>query len=153
MAILDLRYSFIEPFLAGGAIFTRRAHQIEAAPPYTEELEAEHRACVVASIVQSAFALEAASAEVTTYGPPHPLGKPLPESILKAKLLERYELLLQHYEKAEIPKGKNPYQDAKTLVEFRDEFAHYKSSWQSQLNWDQGIFRRLQEFSFAGQAA
>ncbi len=74
MATADTRYSFTAQFLRGGAIFARRAHEIEASASVSEELRSEHVACVVGAITQAAAALEAEIYEVLIHGPGHHLG-------------------------------------------------------------------------------
>src|SRR5208337_5583716 len=70
------RYSFTAQFLRGSAIFARRAHEIETRTDAStsEELQADHLACVVGAITQAAAALEAEFSEVLTHGPGHHLG-------------------------------------------------------------------------------
>jgi len=76
MATIDTRYSFTAQFLRGGAIVTRRAHDIETTSDssISEELKSEHRASVVGAITQAAAALEAEIWEVLNHGPGHHLG-------------------------------------------------------------------------------
>src|SRR5258706_10562543 len=73
-ATADTRYSFTAQFLRGGAIFARRAHEIETSANVSEELRSEHVACVVGAVTQAAAALEAEIYEILTHGPGHHLG-------------------------------------------------------------------------------
>src|SRR5262245_7012714 len=75
-ATLDSRYSFTAQFLRGAGIFAKRAREIESTSgsPAAEEITSEHRALVVAAIMQSSAALEAEISEVADYGPGHHLG-------------------------------------------------------------------------------
>jgi hypothetical protein len=58
-ATLDIRYSFTAQFLRGAATFAKHAREIEgiAGTTATEEVVSEHRAHVVAAIMQSTAAL------------------------------------------------------------------------------------------------
>ena len=69
--IADVRYSFTNQFLRGAALFARRAREIEEGGPSTvaESLQTEHRACVVAAVMQAVAALEAEIWEITSHGP------------------------------------------------------------------------------------
>jgi hypothetical protein len=144
MATLDLRYSFTEPFLEGAAIFASRAHVIES-DTISEELEAEHRACVVSAVVQSALAFEAAITEAIMYK----LGfdEKLQAELDEKECLVRYEFVLNHRNKPELSRGANPYQHTKTLVRLRNEIVHYKSRWQSQ-NEKKGLPHQLKQLAF-----
>jgi hypothetical protein len=158
-ATADTRYSFTAQFLRGGAIFARRAHEIEASENVSGELQSEHVACVVGAVTQAAAALEAEIYEVLIHGPGHHLGSngidttardfllPLSEVIDGEPTLRRYDLVLHLLHKPSFDRGARPYQIADLLIALRNELIHYKSKWGEQLNRAK-IFSRLQQLQF-----
>lgn len=139
----DLRYSFTTQFLQGAAMFTRRARAIEELDPsaMTEQLRVEHKACVVAALMQAAASLESEIYEVITHGPGHHLGsdrndraavaflKPLADAVDHQPTLDRYVLVLHLLRKPPLDTGAEPYQSADLLMRARNEIVHYKSRW------------------------
>jgi hypothetical protein len=158
-ATADTRYSFTAQFLRGGAIFARRAHEIEASASVSEELRSEHVACVVGAITQAAAALEAEIYEVLIHGPGHHLGSnginatarafllPLAETIDGEPTLRRYELVLHLLQKPALDRGAHPYQIADLLIALRNLLIHYKSRWGEEMERPK-VFARLQELKF-----
>ena len=71
----DSRYSFTAQFLRGAARFAQRAREIEDTAGQTadESTKSEHRAYVVAAIMQSVAALESEVSEILLHGPGHHL--------------------------------------------------------------------------------
>jgi len=159
MATADTRYSFTAQFLRGAAIFTRRAHEIDLSEHVSEELQSEHRACVVGAITQAAAALEAEIYEVLVHGPGHHLGSngtdvtarefllPLANTIDGEPTLRRYELVLHLLHKPAFDRGAQPHQRANLLIGLRNELIHYKSKWGEQMDCA-SIFKRLQDLKF-----
>jgi hypothetical protein len=160
-ATLSTRYSFTAQFLRGGAIFARRAHDIEksANSSISDELHAEHVACVVGAITQSAAALEAEISEVAIHGPGHHLGSdgidanareflvPMADVIDNEPTLRRYDLVLHLLRRPPFNHGEQPYQDADLLVRLRNGLIHYKSKWGEQMDREK-LFSRLQQLRF-----
>src|SRR5882724_3052709 len=158
-ATADTRYSFTAQFLRGGAIFARRAHEIETNATVSDELRSEHLACVVGAVTQAAAALEAEIYEVLIHGPGHHLGSnginatardfllPLAETIDGEPTLRRYELVLHLLQKPALDRGARPYQIADLLIALRNELIHYKSKWGEQMNRAK-LFARLQQLKF-----
>jgi hypothetical protein len=160
-AIADVRYSFTALFLRGAALFARGAREIEdAAGQAADEMtKAEHRAYVVAAIMQSVAALEADVSEVLVHGPGHHLGsngidhvardflRPLVEIIDRQETLRRYELVLHLLKKPVLDRGVQPYQGADLLVKLRNELVHYKSKWGQEME-RQKLFERLRQLRF-----
>lgn len=148
MAKLSTRYSFTAQFLRGGAIFARRAHDIEATvdASISDELSSEHIACVVGAITQAAAALEAEISEVLIHGPGHHLGSnglnatardflsPVVDIIDDAPTLRRYDLVLHLLRKPPLKRGASPYQDAGLLTRLRNQLIHYKSKWGEEMD-------------------
>jgi hypothetical protein len=140
------RYSFAPQFLRGGAIFARRAHEIEkeAGTSNSEELQSEHMACVVAAITQAAAALEAEIWEVLTHGPGHHLGSncldakardflsPLADIIDRQSTVCRYDLVLHLLQKPRLKR--DMWANAVLLIDLRNELIHYKSKWGEQMD-------------------
>ena len=139
----DVRYSFTASFLHAAAIFTARAHEIEALPAegHTEERFAEHRGYVVAAVMQAVAALEAEIYEVAVHGPGHHLGSnrvdsaardflaPLEELVDKQEILQRYVLVLHLLKKEPIPRDGSLWEETSLLVRLRNRLVHYKSRW------------------------
>jgi hypothetical protein len=160
-AIADVRYSFTAQFVRGAALFARRAHEIEDAADQAadEGTKSEHRAYVVAAIMQSMAALEAEVSEILLHGPGHHLGsngiddsardflRPLVEMIDRQETLRRYELVLYLLQKPALNRGVQPYQGADLLVKLRNELVHYKSKWGQEME-RQKHFERLQQLRF-----
>ena len=158
-ATADTRYSFTAQFLRGGAIFARRAREIDASENVSEELRSEHVACVVGAVTQAAAALETEIYEVLIHGPGHHLGSngidmtardfllPLAATIDGEPTLRRYELVLHLLHKPAIDRGAQPHQGADLLISLRNELIHYKSKWGEQMD-RANIFKRLQELKF-----
>ena len=146
-ATADVRYSFTAQFLIGAAFFSRCAETIEreSSGSITEVVRSNHRAYVVAAIMQSVAALEAEIWEVCVHGPGHHLGSggtdiaardfltPLAEVIDGEDTLSRYKLVLHLLNKEPLDRGAQPWQDAALLVKLRNNLIHYKSKWGSQL--------------------
>jgi len=164
-ATLSTRYSFTAQFLRGGAIFARRAHEIEvdADALASEELQSEHRACVVGAVTQSAAALEAEISEVLIHGPGHHLGSngmdvsardflsPLADIIDDQSTLRRYDLVLHLLRRPALDRGANPYQAVDLLVRLRNELIHYKSKWGEEMDRAR-IVPRLERLGFSKPA-
>jgi hypothetical protein len=160
-AVLDLRYSFTAQFLRGAAFFAQRARKIEDAAGHAadENTKYEHRAYVVATIMQSVAALEAEVSEICLHGPGHHLGSngidqvardflhPLLEMIDRQETLRRYDLVLHLLKKPGLDKGVQPYQDTDLLVKLRNELVHYKSRWGQEME-RQKLFKRLEQLRF-----
>ena len=161
MATADTRYSFTAQFLRGGAIFARRAHEIEADADasVSEELRSEHGAYVVGAVTQAAAALEAEISEVLIHGPGHHLGSngvdasardfllPLAGTIDGEPTLRRYDLVLHCLRKPPFDRGAYPYQVADLLTRLRNELIHYKSKWGEQMDGVK-VFSRLEQLGF-----
>lgn len=159
-ATADTRYSFTAQFLRGGAIFARRAHEIEADADasVSEQLRSEHRAYVVGAVTQAAAALEAEISEVLIHGPGHHLGSnvdatgrdfllPLADTIYREPTLRRYDLVLHCVRKPPFERGAYPYQVADLLTRLRNELIHYKSKWGEQMD-GVNVFSRLEQLGF-----
>ena len=160
-ATLSTRYSFTAQFLRGGAIFARRAHEIETSADASgsEELRSEHGACVVGAVTQAAAALEAEISEVLIHGPGHHLGSngvdvpardfllPLADTIDGEPTLRRYDLVLHLLRKPAFDRGAYPYQVAYLLTRLRNELIHYKSKWGEQMDRET-FFSRLEQLRF-----
>jgi hypothetical protein len=158
-ATASTRYSFTAQFLRGGAIFARRAHEIEAGADVSDDLRSEHAACVVGAVTQAAAALEAEISEVLIHGPGHHLGSnginatardfllPLADIIDGERTLRRYELVLHLLHMPAFDRGAHPYQIADLLIDLRNELIHYKSKWGDQMERAK-VFARLQELKF-----
>ena len=157
----DIRYSFTAQFLRGAAIFANRAHAIEESDvPITEELNAEHRACVVATVTQATAALESEISEVLMHGPGHHLGSdktdaagrdflsPLAEVVDRQQTLHRYNLVLHLLRKPRIDLGAEPYQSADLLVGLRNDLIHYRSEWGSSMD-SKKLLAALRQLRFA----
>lgn len=146
-ATMDTRYSFTRQFLAGADLFARRAAEIEAQHPnseVTDLLRTEHRANVVAAVMQAAAAMEADIAEVLMHGPAYHLGSseanrrghdrlaPFAELVdRQPNPVSRYGLILKLLEAQPFDEGAHPFQSAQLLVKLRNEVTHYKSRWGS----------------------
>lgn len=159
----DTRYSFTAQFLRGAALFARRAHEIEAtaaaSQPVAEEVVTEHRAYVVAAIMQSVAALESEAYEMLEHGPGNHLGsngmdvvsrdflRPLADMIDDQRTLRRYELILHLLEKDPLDREGQIYEFADLLVKLRNELVHYKSKWGQQME-GQKLFKRLEDLRF-----
>lgn len=142
-AIADTRYSFSAQFIRGAAKFAKLSRDIEAdvRDPPGEEAKSDHRAFVVAAVMQSCAGLEAEIAEVAAHGPGHHLGsngvdarardflQPMEDMINGQGVLERYQLVLHLLGKDKFDKGSEPFQSAALLVRLRNELVHYKSRW------------------------
>jgi hypothetical protein len=160
-ATADVRYSFTAQFLRGAALFAQQAREIEdaAGQDTDESTKSEHRANVVAAIMQSVAALEAEVSEVLFHGPGHHLGsngidhvardflRPLVEMIDRQETLRRYELVLHLLKKPVLDRGVQPYQGADLLVKLRNELVHYKSRWGQEME-RQKLFERLRQLRF-----
>jgi len=158
-ATADTRYSFTAQFLRGGAIFARRAHEIEASTNVSEGLRSEHVACVAGAVTQAAAALEAEIYEVLIHGPGHHLGSnginttardfllPLADIIDSEPTLRRYELVLHLLHRPALDRGAHPYQIADLLIDLRNQLIHYKSKWGEQMDRAK-VFARLQQLKF-----
>lgn len=138
-----VRYSFTAQFVGGAVLLARRAQQIEGMAKPDGLMRAEHRASVVAAIMQASASLEAELAEVLQYGPGHQLGsKGIDKDALKflqligdaidryPGVIERWELLLHVLRRPAMEKGKRPCQEARLLVGLRNELVHYRSNWE-----------------------
>jgi len=146
-ATADVRYSFTAQFLIGAAFFSRCAEGIEreSSGSITEVVRSNHRAHVVAAIMQSVAALEAEIWEVCVHGPGHHLGSggtdiaardflaPVAEVIDGEDTLSRYNLVLHLLGKDRLDRGAQPWQHAALLVKLRNALVHYKSKWGTQL--------------------
>jgi hypothetical protein len=155
MAVLSTRYSFTPQFLRGGAIFTRRAHEIEpsADASTSEELQSEHTACVVGAITQSAAALEADISEFLIHGRGANGLDAKARDFLSTEEVDRkptlckYNLVLDLLHKPPRKRGERPYQDADLLIRLRNELIHYKSKWGEQMDREK-VFSRLEQLRF-----
>jgi hypothetical protein len=160
MATANTRYSFTAQFLRGGAIFARRAHEIEGNPEaISEELRSEHLACVVGAVTQASAALEAEISEVLIHGPGHHLGSnginagardfllPLADTIDRQPTLRRYEIVLHLLRMPAIDRGTESYPTADLLIRLRNELIHYKSKWGEQMDGPK-LFGRLEQLGF-----
>jgi hypothetical protein len=158
-ATADTRYSFTAQFLRGGAIFARRAHEIEASANSSDDLQSEYRACVVGAVTQTAAALESEISEVLVHGPGHHLGSngvnatardflsPMADVVDGERTLRRYELVLHLLHMPPFDRGAHPYQVADLLIGLRNELIHYKSKWGEQMDRAK-LFSRLEELRF-----
>ncbi len=158
-SVLESRYSFSPQFLRGAAIFARKAHQIEkdTPSPAVEEIVAEHRAYVVAAIMQSVAALESDISELVFHGPSHHLGsnmndleardllRPHAGKIDKKSVLHRYESVLHRLKKDSLNKGGQTYKSTALLVDLRHALVHYKSKWEQEMEaQEQQLIDRLE---------
>jgi hypothetical protein len=136
------RYSFTVQYVAGAVLLARRVSVIEQTASPDALMRAEHRALIVACVMQASAALESELAEVLEYGPGHHLGSngidrdallfigPFAEIIGRCPgVLERWAMLLHLLKKPAFDKGQWPYQDAELLVGLRNELVHYRSQW------------------------
>lgn len=158
---MDVRYSFTAQFLRGATLFARRSREIEDSEgqTITEDLISEHRACVVAAIMQSAAALESEMSEILLHGPGHHLGSdrndhrahdfliPLADIIDDEPTLNRYDLVLHLLNKPPLNHDVNPYQDTNLLIKLRNEIIHYKSKWGEEME-RQKLFTSLKNLRF-----
>jgi hypothetical protein len=145
-AKLDVRYSFTAQFLVGASLFAQRAREIEdTIQSVTDNIQTDHRALVVSTIMQSVAAIEAEISEIIIHGPGHHLGSngmdkdardfllPLANVLDNCPSLERYELVLHLLRKSSLNRGAKPFQAAAILVRLRNELIHYKSVWGKEL--------------------
>jgi hypothetical protein len=159
--MVDLRSSFTAQFLRGAAFFARRGREIEdaAGQAADESTKSEHRAYIVAAIMQSVAALEAEIWEVLYYGPGHHLGsngvdlnarnllRPQAEEIDKKETLHRYKVVLKLLNKPPLDLGAKQSQHTQLLIELRNELVHYKSKWGQEME-RQKLFERLKQLRF-----
>lgn len=163
--IAESRYSFTAQFLHGGAILTRRAHDIESIPAasLSEELHAEHRALIVGAIVQSAAPLESEIYEVARFGPGCHLGSngvdaaareflsPMADVIDGEPTLRRYDLVLHLLRRPALDRAAHSYQAACLLVRLRNEIIHYKykSKWGAEMKEERPkLIKQLEQLRF-----
>jgi hypothetical protein len=155
-AKLSTRYSFTVQFLHGGAIFTRRAHEIETGvdASISDELQSEHVAHVVGAVTQAAAALEAEISEVLIHGPrgANDLDATArdflaTEQVDRKPTLCKYDLVLRLLRKPAFDRGARLYQNADLLIDLRNELVHYKSKWGEQMD-DENVFSRLEQLGF-----
>lgn len=159
-AKVDVRYSFTAQFLLGAAMFARRAREIEdTIKSVTTETQAEHRAFVVSTIMQSVSALEAGISEIIIHGPGQHLGSngidkdardfllPLAKVLDDCSSLERYEIVLHLLQKPSLCRGAEPLQSAAILVRLRNELIHYKSLWGKELE-SKKLIKQLKQLRF-----
>ncbi|MCC6666078.1 MAG: hypothetical protein IT375_20140 [Polyangiaceae bacterium] len=144
-ATLQTRYSFTAQFIAGAKVFSIKAAEIERLSAPSSRDITEHRAAVVAAVMQASASLESEFSEVVEHGPGHQLGTGRIDTEAAAFLhpfrdllerqsgiLERWDLLLQLLRRPPVPKGVQPHQDASLLVGLRNELTHYKSRWEGE---------------------
>lgn len=130
--------------LSAAALFSKRAAALESVltlgDPASNDGIREHNACVVTSVMLSVAFLEATINELWAdchegfdsrrlqgiQG--HKVMAALwkSASLKRATMLEKYELVLELNAKPELPKGTNPYQGVKLLVELRNALVHYE---------------------------
>lgn len=151
-----IRYSFTAQFIRTAVIFARKAADIEAMNPNTDQdLRAEHRGYVTAAIMHSAAAVEAESAEIAMHGLGHHLGgngrdehsikmlTPIADIIDRQSSLDRFPLILHLLQKKELDKTKVTWRDMVMLVQARNELVHYKSKWGDEMDREK-LFKKLQ---------
>ena len=142
-AVGQVRYSFTAQFLRGAARFAALSRDLESKSKegWNENEESDHRAFVVAAVMQSTASLEAEIAEILDHGPGHHLGsngidaqarkflQPLADVVDHNPVLERYQLVLHLLRKEPFDRGGQPFQAADVLVRLRNEIVHYRSKW------------------------
>lgn len=142
----ESRYSFTAQFIAGSALLTKRAAEIEQVTSPSNYQKAEHMALVVGAITQAAASMESALAEVLQHGPGHQLGsagsdpkvlsflEPITSMIDRVPgPLERWDIVLHVLEKPRLARGEQIFGDAGLLVGLRNELVHYRSDWDGQM--------------------
>ena len=154
--------------IQSAAYFARRAAQLEATyagttwgQQFAEGPYAEHRAYVVGSVFSSVAFLEAAINELISdasnlrQNVEPALGTENTDWLAalwdtgyaeRARLLDKYQLVLRGSGRAMFDKGSNPFQDAADVVKLRNELIHYKPEFLSaddEKHWSQRLGRKL----------
>lgn len=142
----ESRYSFTAQFIAGSALLTKRAAEIELVASPSSYQKAEHLALIVGAITQAAASMESALAEVLQHGPDHQLRsagrdpkvlsflKPITSMIDRVPgPLERWDIVLHVLGRPRLARGEQLFGDAGLLVGLRNELIHYRSDWDGQM--------------------
>jgi hypothetical protein len=154
----QVRTSLTMQFMMAAVLQVREAVSIEAMDPtdVTEQHQVAHRGYAVGSIMQATAVLECEIWEVMVYGPGHHLGSngtdvaareflaPMADLIDREGPLTRYRRVLHLLKKEPLDTGGAIWENAKLVVQLRNELMHYKSKWSSELERTK-FLNRLQD--------
>lgn len=145
-------------FAASAALFSRKAHAIEALDPtaVTEVVRMEHRSYAIGSVVAAAAYLEAAINELYLEAIDRNKNTFPSERLRLAELmshvwaeverltvLAKYQVALTLAETHPYAKDQNSYQGVDGLLRLRNALVHYKSEWDTELEEHRRLELRL----------
>jgi hypothetical protein len=145
-------------FAASAALFSRKAHAIEALDPtaVTEVIRMEHRSYAIGAVVAAAAYLEAAINELYLGAIDRNKNTFPSERLRLAELmshvwagieqltvLAKYQVALTLAGTHPYPKGQNPYQAVDGLLKLRNALVHYKPEWDTELEEHRRLELRL----------
>lgn len=125
--------------MLGARYFADQAAKIEAQSEVDQAMQTQHRAYVVAAIMQSTAALESEASQIVAYGPGHHLGtnltdleaqkflSPLADEIDKTPVVRRYEMILHLLGKKPMDRKQETHGAAVLLIRLRNALVHYES--------------------------
>lgn len=147
-ALASIKTNLSGYFASSAALFSRRAHAIEAVAPseVNETVRMEHRSYSIGSVIAAACYLEAAINELyleaidrnqNTFPKERlriaELMGHVWNDVEKMKVLPKYQLALSLAGARPFPKGQDPYQSVHALIRLRNALVHYKPEWDTEL--------------------